>query len=87
MNTQNQLVADQINTVSTACEMLDELGITVLRVLIGEQSRAVIEIQHSRACARLESGLYMAITRDSQRLQERVAMFGGCCVRWKQRAA
>lgn len=87
MNKQNQLVMDQIEAVSLACEKLEYLGITVLSINIGDKTRAVIEVQHSRACALLESGLYMAITRGGERLNARVATLCGCQVRWQQRAA
>lgn len=87
MSAHHQQLLDQLTAVSTALEQFDELGITVLSIHIGEQPRPVIEVQYSRACARLESGLYMAITRDRQRLHERAAQFCGCRVRWQQRIA
>ncbi|MGB5147483.1 MAG: hypothetical protein WBN86_10200 [Porticoccaceae bacterium] len=87
MNQQNSLILDHMNSASAAVDKLAELHLTVLSIRLGEQSRPLIEIQESRACARLESGIHKIMMRGSRRLTERVAMVCGCQVRWQQPAA
>jgi hypothetical protein len=87
MNKQNELIVNQMDAAAAALATLNDLHITVLSIRMGEQSQPVIEVQHSRACTRLESGIYMIVNRGCVRLHERVAIVRGCRVRWLQRAA